>query len=77
MSKLTHRILGSGRLAFTAAARSVFLSDSRDGRALSAMREAPACAKEVAMARPIPLDALTTKTLLLRGQGLETDEMVG
>jgi hypothetical protein len=77
MSNLTHRILGSGRLAFAAAAKSAFLSDSRDERAPSAMWEAPACAKEVAMARPIPLDAPTSKTLLLRGEGLETDEMAG
>ena len=60
--------LGFRTLGFCGSCRSVFLSDSRDERAPSAMWEAPACAKEVAMARLIPLDAPTTKTLLLRGE---------
>jgi hypothetical protein len=77
ISSLTHKILGSGRLAFVAAVRSASLRESRDERAPSAICEAPAWAKEVAMAKPMPRDAPTMKTLLLRGAGLERDEMAG
>ena len=53
------------------------MRESRDERAPSAMWEAPAWAKEVAISRPMPRDAPTTKMLLFRGEGMERDEIAG
>jgi hypothetical protein len=76
ISSLTQRTFGAGRRAFSAAARIPSLTELSEDRAPIAILEAPACAKEVAIARPIPRDAPAMKTDLLLA-GLERGEIAG
>lgn len=78
MLSVTGKTVGAGRwAAVAAAATAAFCVDSEE-RAPMAMWEAPARAKDFAIARPRPREAPTMNTALLwAGAGVERGEMAG
>ena len=76
MSIFTQRTFGGERPALSAAARRAALTACRSERAPIAIWDAPAWAKDVAIARPMPRDAPAMKTDLLTA-GLERGEIAG